>query len=268
MKKIIGLTILGLSINMATVILAEQTPQSVITDQRIKQVEYQRNQVIPIVGQAFVNTQIIFGDDETILDVQNGDEAGWTAHIDKNIPYILNIKPTLFDSNTNLDIVTTDSHNLKRIYRFHLIMGREINKNKINSTYAIEFIYPDKEKAKLEDTLNYLKRQQETIINSSKQPSDYHWDYTFSGDKTILPIHIFDDGQFTYLQLRPGQSVPAVFAVNNSVGDESVVNVRREGDYLVIHELAPQFTLRVGKYHVASIFNTVMINKIRKNGED
>lgn len=258
-KRVFASFILGLGV--ASMVIAEMTPQSGIADARIKQVEYQKNNVVTIEGQAFVSTQIIFGEDEVILDVQGGDEAGWTAHIDKSLPYILNVKPTLFDSNTNLAVVTTDAHQDKRMYRFHLLMGKTVSEK--NATYAVEFVYPDKEEARLQETLDYLKHQQRAILNASRKPDDYHWDYSFNGDKSIMPLHVFDDGQFTYLQLRPGQAVPSVFAVDNKAGDESVVNTRIEGDYLVIQQLAPQFTLREGSHHVASLFNNPVIDKRR-----
>lgn len=266
MKKILILSIAAFSLCFSSLAVSEIMPKPMMEDQRVMQVEYQKNNVVTIHGQAFVSTQIIFGSDETILDVQGGDEAGWTVHIDKVLPYILNIKPTLFNSDTNLAVVSSDSKGDKRIYRFHLLMGNSTDKSEIRPTYAVEFVYPDKEKSKLEATLNYLQRQKETILNASKKPADYHWDYSFSGDKDIMPIHVFDDGQFTYLQLRSGQTVPAIFAVDNVAGEESVVNTRTEGDYLVIQQLAPQFTLRQGQYHVASIFNDEMIRKIRDNG--
>ncbi len=254
-------------LTMSELVFAEQMPKSVITDQRIKQVEYQKNQVIPIKGQAFVVTQVIFGNDETILDVHGGDEAGWTTNVNKNLPYILYIKPTLFDSNTNMDVVTTDAQNERRIYRFHLLMGNQINNDKEAITYAIEFVYPDKEKEKLAETLNYLKHQKESILNASKNPSNYNWDYSFNGDKSILPLHAFDDGQFTYFQLRKNQAMPAVFAVDNAVGEESVVNTRTEGDYLIVEQISPQFTLRQGQFHVSSVFNNARIQKIQENGD-
>lgn len=266
MKKALVLSSLFVSLCLSSVAMAEIMPKPMMEDQRVKQVEYQKNNVVTIHGQAFISTQLIFGSDETILDVQGGDEAGWTVHIDKVLPYILNIKPTLFNSNTNLAVVTSDSKGDKRIYRFHLLMGNQVDEANEKPTYAIEFVYPDKEKAKLEATLNYLQHQKETILNASKQPTDYHWDYNFSGDKSIMPVHVFDDGQFTYLQLRPGQTVPAAFAVDNAAGQESVANTRIEGDYLVIQQLAPQFTLRQGEFHVASIYNNEMIKKIRENG--
>lgn len=262
-KRVLVSLLIGLGI--ASIAMAEITPKSGMADARIKQVEYQKNNVVTIEGEAFVSTQIIFGEDEVILDVQGGDEAGWTAHIDKSLPHILNIKPTLFDSNTNLSVVTSDAHQRKRMYRFHLLMGKTVSEQ--NATYAVEFIYPDKEEARLQETLNYFKHQQLAIMNASKKPGDYHWDYSFNGDKSILPVHVFDDDQFTYLQLRPGQMVPSVFAVDNRAGDESVVNTRTEGDYLVIQQLAPQFTLREGLHHVASLFNDSVIEKRRAEEE-
>lgn len=268
MKRTVLLSSLLIGMCLSSVAMAEIMPKSMMEDQRVKQVEYQKNNVVTVHGQAFISTQLIFGSDETILDVQGGDEAGWTVHIDKVLPYILNIKPTLFNSNTNLAVVTSDSKGDKRIYRFHLLMGNQVDTSNEKPTYAIEFVYPDKEKAKLEATLNYLQRQKETILNASKQPADYHWDYSFHGDKGIMPVHVFDDGQFTYFQLRPGQKVPAVFAVDNAAGQESVVNTRTEGDYLIIQQLGPQFTLRQGEFHVASIFNNMMIKKIRENGDN
>ena len=255
--------ILGIGVLFSTA-MAEISPQSVLADARIKQVPYQKNNVVPVEGQAFVNTQIIFGEDEVILDVQGGDEAGWTYHIDKSIANILNLKPTLFNSNTNLDVITSDQSNQRRIYRFHLLMGSQMDHDK--STYAVEFVYPDKNKAQLQETLNYLQSQKKAILNSAQKPQNYNWNYSFNGNQTIMPKHVFDDGRFTYLELRSGQMIPSVFAVDNPLGEESVVNTRREGDYLVIQQISPQFTLREGAHKVASIFNKKAISKIQTNG--
>lgn len=257
---------LALSLVLAKESFAEITPQGVLADPRVKEVPYQKNNVVPIVGQAFVSTQIIFGDDESILDVQSGDQAGWTLHIDKSVPNILTLKPTLFNSNSNLSVITNDASGEKRIYRFQLMMGNQLAANKKQAIYAIEFFYPDKDQKKMDATLDVIQQQKTAIQNASRQPQDYHWNYSFNGSKSIMPLHVFDDGRFTYLQLRPGQKVPAVFAVNNTEGEESVVNIRKDGDYLIIQELAPQFTLREGEYKVVSLFNNDEITKEIKGG--
>ncbi len=78
-----------------------------------------------------------------------------------------------------------------------------------------------------------------------------------------MPLHVFDDGTFTYFELRKNQAVPAIFAVDDSQGKEAVVNSRREGNYMVVQRLAPQFTLRNGGT-VASVFNSNEILRIKQ----
>ena len=79
-----------------------------------------------------------------------------------------------------------------------------------------------------------------------------------------MPKHVFDDGQFTYFELSNNGAVPAIFAVDDKSGKESTVNVRRQGKYLVVLRLAPQFTLRQG-HLTTSVFNTCEINRIAQN---
>ena len=88
--------------------------------------------------------------------------------------------------------------------------------------------------------------------------------YRFSGSPQLVPLHVFDDGTFTYFELSLNGAVPAIFAVDDQSGKESTVNTRRQGKYLVVQRLAPQFTLRQGTL-ATSVFNTREINRIAAN---
>ncbi|NNM58289.1 MAG: TrbG/VirB9 family P-type conjugative transfer protein [Legionellales bacterium] len=252
MKKLTLGIITFLSLSFVTAGMASNPPRALSSDSRIKVVAYDQNQVVPVQMNLMTNTQFILNQDEHILDVQSGDATAWIMDNHNEPPYMFFLKPVIAGSNTNVTVVTD-----KRIYYFRLVSSPDINPR--NAAYAVRFIYPDEEKAKM------LKEQAATL-NLSKDPNAYNWGYSFSGSKNILPLHVFDDGQFTYMQLRPGQPVPAIFAVDNWVGQESVVNFRRQGDYLVIERTAPQFTLRAGQYDVVSIFNDVTVKKIWNNG--
>jgi len=241
-----------------------QKPRALATDSRIKVIAYQKNNVVPVYGTTFINTQLIFGKNETIVDVEDGDAVAWTIKVDKNLSNVLNLKPTVLGSHTNLSVITLDNQGKRRYYHFQLMSNSKPTTNTHHQTYVIRFIYPEEQKAKLLATLNTKKLTKHSIINAYKNPKKYNWDYSFSGSRAIMPLHVFDDGKFTYLQLRHNQPVPAIFAVNNTFGKESVVNYRRVGQYLVIQEVAPQFTLRDGKSHVASIFDNKLIAKRRK----
>ncbi len=245
--------------------LAVQNLRPLPTDNRIKVVTYQSDNVVPVQGITFITTQIIFGNNEKIVDVQGGDAAAWTISIDSVLANVLNIKPTTVGSHSNLSVITLDDSGKRRFYHFDLESVAQGQTNN-TGTYAIQFIYPDEQRAALLAQLNYQQAQKQTILNASQNPADYNWDYSFNGAHSIMPLHIFDDGKFTYLQLRPNQPLPAIFAVNNTAGQESVVNYRKIGDYLVIEQVSPQFTLRAGKYTVASIFNNPLVKQMQRHG--
>lgn len=218
----------------------------------IRQVTYQPNQLIHITGRLFIATQIILGEKEKIIDVESGDASAWSIHVDKYLPNVLTIKPVVKNSLTNLIVVTQDSDDQYRYYHFQLNSQQQSDQLQPDLIYALKF--------------NYINKQHKIThlaISKPQSPLHYNWDYSFSGSTRIMPLHVFDDGKFTYLQLRPHQPIPAVFAVDNKKGDEALVNYRQQNCFIIIPRLAPQFTLRHGKYLVTSIFNNKMIKKLR-----
>jgi type IV secretion system protein VirB9 len=61
----------------------------------------------------------------------------------------------------------------------------------------------------------------------------------------IVPSLVFDDGRFTYLRFANNREVPAVFHVQGD-GSEALVNLRMEGDLLVVDRIGRQLMLRAG----------------------
>lgn len=243
-------------------VFAVENTRALASDSRIKVVAFQRDNVVPVMASVFTTTQIVFSRDEVIENIQNGDLDAWTVSVQKGLPNMLFLKPTILGSNTNMTIVTN-----VHTYYFHLISNKSQANPSDNSTYAIRFMYPEQARATMLTNVHYNKVQQRAILNAHKNPQNYHWNYSFSGARSIMPLHVFDDGRFTYMQLRLGQPVPAIFAVDNASGKESVVNYRRDGQYMVIQQVAPQFTLREGKHHVASVFNNRLIHQLKSRGE-
>ncbi|QDQ40256.1 P-type conjugative transfer protein VirB9 [Legionella geestiana] len=244
---------------LTTAATASQTPVPYPKDERIKMVTYQQNNVIPVHGVIFTTTQIIFGERETVLDVEGGDSDGWIATYHKNLPNMIFIKPTMLDSNSNMTVVT-NRHN----YYFHVTSNKTVQEIGHRQTYALKFTYPEEEREKLNARLKASKEKRDTVQKTARDPKTYNWAYSFSGSKEIMPSRVFDDGTFTYFELRKDQPVPAVFVVDNKQGKESVVNTRQQGDYLVVLRTAPQFTLRNGQKAVASVFNQPLIAAIRQ----
>lgn len=260
LKLFTALGFLGLSVLNPSSIFAVEKSRALASDHRIRVVSYQPDNVVLVNATTFTTTQIVFGSDEVIENIQNGDASAWTYNVQKGLANMMFLKPTLVDSNTNMTVITN-----QHTYYFHLISHQ--NGTASDNTYALRFIYPEEEHALLLSQMRYNQAQKQAILNSNSYPKNYNWDYSFSGAHSIMPLHIFDDGQFTYMQLQAGQAIPAIFAVDNRSGKEAVVNYRREGDYLIVQQLSPQFTLRADRYHVASVFNNKRIQRLKIQGE-
>lgn len=247
MKK----TTLSLALLFVTVSLqAQNIPTAMPTDSRIKKVLYQDNNVVPIQGMTFTTTQIQFDDNEQVLDIEGGDSAAWMVTYHPELPNMLFVKPTLFNSNTNMTVITN-----RHAYYFHLTSNKKLEKNQNQSIYALKFVYPTPVKSLIKSKVSPSTVSQPKVVNAA---------YRFSGSPRLVPLHVFDDGQFTYFEFSTSGALPAIFAVDDKSGKEATVNTRHLGKYLVVQRLAPQFTLKQGGL-TTSVFNTLEIVRIAQN---
>jgi len=85
--------------------------------------------------------------------------------------------------------------------------------------------------------------------------SAFNFKYQYTGEPSIAPVKVFDNGEFTYFQFaKKNAEYPAIFSVDAS-GFESLVNFRATGDYIVVEKVSPQFTLRNGT-DIVCVYNT------------
>lgn len=245
------------STTFCSALFAAQQPIGYPSDARIKMVAYQPHNVVELQANTFTSTQLIFAQDETVINIDGGDTAVWSITTKKVTPNVISLKPTQFGSNSNLTVFTN-----KHIYYFHILSNSDLKSSTQNPTYALQFIYPEQERAK---ALARLKEAQ-AHKNVPLKPERYYLDYTFSGNSQLRPLHVFDNGVFTYFEFDPQKPIPALFAVDGQSGKESAINYFPQGKYIVVTRIAPQFTLRHGNEFVASVFNTREIARIKRGG--
>lgn len=265
MRKLFFITLFFVLVTNHLTASAAQNPRGLAADSRIKVVPYDPNNVVVIHGSVLTNTTIQFGQDETILSVQNGDQDAWSITPSKVLPYLLFIKPTMYNSNTDL-MVATDKH----IYQFQIISPQKPNnsialtnpnsmshqaKSQVNQkvqpdyTYAVRFSYPQDEQM----VLAQKKQLQATLSSTSTDPTQWNWRY-YTNNTVLAPVQMMDDSKSTYILFRPHQPIPAIFAVLDKAGHEALVNYHKSGNYIVIDRVARQFTFRNG-HDVTCIFN-------------
>nr|WP_226951476.1 TrbG/VirB9 family P-type conjugative transfer protein [Rhizobium terrae] len=234
--------LLGFSFWLASIITvhAAATPAAGRLDPRITSITYQPNNVVRVFATYGISTMIIFDEDEKFETIALGDTDSWDV-VPTDKGNILFVKPKAKNVTTNLNVVTT-----KRIYYLELNdFAPEANRQ----VFGIRFVYPDK------DLNASLRREAEAraaypnIAGIDK--ANVNIDYSFSGDGSLKPLMVFDDGKKTFFKFGP--KVPAIFAVNSDFS-ETLRNFRRESDYIVVDGTATQYTLRDGNQWTC-IFN-------------
>ncbi len=222
---------------------AEVQPQSVKADERIRTAPFQKDNIVYLAGMMGVSTMIVFNQDEEIATVAMGDSLAWQAVPDQSKRFLF-IKPLQPDAQTNMNVVTS-----KRVYTFFLNGAKPGNSRK--AVIKLRFSYADDV---ADSNLLAIARQDAAMPNvkaALANPGRLNYDYGYKGAVDNRPSSMFDDGTKTYLQFSG--EVPSFFAVKSD-GSESLVNYRREGDYIVIDKVARQWTLRAGNA-VTCVFN-------------
>ncbi|SCW87444.1 type IV secretion system protein VirB9 [Rhizobium mongolense subsp. loessense] len=231
-----------LMISLATIAgaWAAETPSAGRLDPRVTSIVYQPNNVVRVFATYGISTMIIFDEGEKFETIAVGDSDSWDV-VPTDKGNILFVKPKAKNAATNMNVVTT-----KRIYYLELSDFAPEDNKKI---FGIRFIYPDKD---LNASLRKEAEARAAYPNiSGVDKANVNIDYSFSGDGSLKPLMVFDDGKKTFFKF--GAKAPAIFAVNGDF-TETLRNFRREGDYIVVDGTATQYTLRDGNQWTC-IFN-------------
>lgn len=224
---------------------AEVQPQSVRADPRIRTVPFQKDNVVYLAGMMGVSTMIVFNEDEQIATVAMGDSLAWQAVPDQSKRFLF-IKPLQPEAQTNMNVVTS-----KRVYTFFLNGAKPGNTK--GAVIKLRFSYPEDS---VDANLLAVARQNAAMPNIRQalaNPGRINYDYGYKGAVENRPTSMFDDGTKTFFQFSG--EVPAFFAVKSG-GSESLVNYRREGEYIVVDKVARQWSLRAGNV-VTCVFNMI-----------
>jgi type IV secretion system protein VirB9 len=222
---------------------AESIPSPGPQDARVKVVQYDPLDVVRIVGHYGYSTQVQFAPDEFVPEdgIAMGDSLAWVVAPKGNHLFL---KPTEPKAQTNLQVVTN-----KRVYQFDLAAKVPTPKEKpADMYYFVVFVYAEEEARRTADSEIADTPDVEALLAaaSSLIPPPSNRDYWARGSASIRPVQAFDDGRFTYFEFRPGSKMPAVFSIAPD-GTESVANRHMSDGFIVVHELAERFVLRLGR---------------------
>lgn len=217
---------------------AAKLPRALSSDNRVKQVPYDPNQVYELVGTYGYQTSIEFEADEMVKVVALGDTISWQSMPFRNRVFL---KPVEDNADTNMTVITS-----KRTYYFQL----NSSKAKTGQSYLIRFVYPTSRVTSLNDASEAPAAATAGPVTSTGTPTSPNINYGYSGDKEAIGLQgVMDDGQFTKFLMKKGQDLPQFYRVLPD-GTETMVNAHREGDYWVVQRLASMFVVRSGNSYI------------------
>lgn len=232
---------------LAPTAYALQDPRPLATDSRIRTVRYSPNEVYQFIGHYGYQSTIEFEEDEKILTVSVGDSLAWMLNPSGNRLFL---KPIEQNALTNMTLITD-----KRSYLFELHASETDSIRDENMVFVLRFIYPQNDQGAVDFT------QFESMPDIEREPEKFNFNYTVRGSEYISPIRIFDDGEFTYFEFREmNTEIPAFFSVDPT-GNEAILNFRTRGNYIVVEQVVPMFTLRRGP-DIVCVYNERMPMRI------
>ena len=196
-----------------------------------------------------ITTQIELDPAEEILDFSTGFSSGWDLTRRGNVFYL---RPRDADVDTNM-LVRTGAH--AYIFELKVVAADWTSLEQVRRAgvqYRVGFRYPaDAAFAPAQDEMPAEIGQSVALAKDRT----YHFDYDVAARRAppwLVPMHVYDDGRFTYLRMArraslPTGTFPAVFGRRSRNGEEFVVNTTVEGDVLVVHGTWPFLVVRHGR---------------------
>ena len=246
-QRLFALSLVGLVIGagiVGTPARSAETPRAGYKDGRVRNVDYDPDQVVTLTGHFRHAIEIQFGANETVTQAALGDTVSWGIAPVANIIFL---KPRERARGTNLIVITAGPAGT-RTYHFQLTMGTG------PLMYGVRFHYPEQDSARAAamSLLSEAQRAQEFEGNVVKQALDHaviegarNFKYAVQGASELQPSEISDNGEFTVLRYPGHADIPSIFAVNTE-GAEAIVPYDVRDDFVVIHAVYRELRLRRG----------------------
>jgi type IV secretion system protein VirB9 len=217
--------------------------------QVVQQYEYQPDRIYQVRTGLGITTQIELSPNEKILDYSTGFSSGWDLTRRENVFYL---KPKNVDVDTNM-MIRTATHSY--IFELKVVATdwKALDQAKrAGVQYKITFTYP----ADASFSSEAAKTSETPELNTSLVKDRlYNFDYDFATRSKaapwLVPVNVYDDGQFTYIKMSdmkqfPTGNFPAVFMREREHGEDAAVNTTVEGNTIIVHGTYPYLVIRHG----------------------
>lgn len=216
--------------------------------ENITKINYEENKTQKIRTRFAMATTLIFETD--IESYILGDTTGFKVEEIPNMPNAIAIKPLLIGIDTSLTIRTKD----KKLHTFYLFSTDYKN---TQDPALIVYITDEESKKILEDKQAKIQKDyliiKDGIAELRVKKDDISTKYIQKATKEnqwLMAEEIFSDKKFTYFKYDKDNmpQLPTIYAVID--GQDSPVETRTIGNYLIAETINPKFSIITGESYV------------------
>lgn len=211
-------------------------PRSSGADARVQEILYDENNVTVVKVKQGTATLIQLEKGEYLkgdyTGMGLGDPLAWNVSVRGNNIFL---RPIADEPDTNIALVTN-----RRTYSVLLSSA-----GKGHPTYVMRYVYPVEP-----DPISKSNK-----IRDKKLPPCFDGDvintrYKVKGSDSLKPSAIWDNGEFTCFKWSSSVDLPVVYRVLAD-GSENLVNYSMDENVMVVHDVSPDFILRLGNSAMA-----------------
>jgi type IV secretion system protein VirB9 len=272
MKRLV-LALLWVSV-LSSPACAEEDPVPGREDARMRYLPYDPGQVVHLSTAVGATLVVGFGVNESVTAVAVTDSKDLKAMPKGNFLF--------FKSQTSLPlqpviVLTSTGGGEMRRYVFEIttVPAANLSVEAPGVYYSVQFTYPADEAAKRRALLaaaqaraaqQQLQRAHDEMEERARDPfsGDRNWHYVAQGDRSLLPLEVFDNGYSTVFRFPGNVRIPSIFVVNPD-GKEATTNYSVKGDLVQVDSVARGWRLRDG-HTVLAIWNRAF-DPVGKNTE-
>ncbi|MBB3175233.1 type IV secretion system protein VirB9 [Endobacter medicaginis] len=248
---------------------AAQDPVASARDSRMRYIPYVPDQVVHLstaVGATFV---VGFGPSEAVRNVAVTDSLHLKALPAGNFLFF---KPSAKVALQPVIVLTqTATGALRRyVFEFETVDAADLAANEAGVYYSVQFTYPgdvaaarraaaaaqakkDEAEQQAREAQFQMNQAHDEMERQKKDPyfGTHNWHYVAQGDRTVLPLEVWDNGNVTSFRFPGNVRIPAVFTLNpdgkEATANYSVTNdARGMGTLVVADHVARGWRLRDG----------------------
>jgi type IV secretion system protein VirB9 len=239
---------------------AEEDPIPGREDTRMRYVAYDSDQVVRLAAAVGATLVVTFGSKERVVAVAVSDSADLAAMPRGNYLFFKARRP--LPPQPVIVLTETDTGMRRYVFEMTAVDMANPGADQTDLSYSVQFTYPAEaaaEQRRAAAASAAAQRAQEQAQEAAYElkRADYemehdpfvgprNWHYVAQGDRSLLPLEVYDNGYTTVFRFPGNVRIPAIFVINPD-GKEATANYAVKGDLVEADSVARGWRLRDGQ---------------------